>query len=153
MTEASTGAAAAIAAETGAATSQPRKKIGLFVGVGVALITVAIAVVASVQVVRSRAAAASRPTLVADEPITSAAVPSASSVPAPATASATPEAGPSFDLEAVSQPVTEPTAQPVPADTSGLNYKTPDDPNKLKGKIDGGVPKGWKPPPVTDPGF
>ncbi len=152
MTEASTGAAAAIAAETGAGPAQPRKKLGLFVGVGVALVAVVIGVVASVQVVRSRAAPASRPTPVT-EPTTSTPTPSASSVAAPATASAAPEAGPAFSLEAVSQPVTEPTGQPVPEDTSGLSYKTPDDPNKFKGKVDGGVPKGWKPPPVTDPGF
>ena len=145
-TEASTGAGAAVA--TGEQQRQP-KKLGLAIGVGIGLVAVVVIVFAGVFAVRSHASASASP---AQVPSASVAPPAASSANA-AAPDAGAEASSAFDLEAVSSPVVDPSAQPVPEDNSGLNYKTPVDPNKPKGKPDAGVPKGWKPPPVTDPGF
>jgi len=146
--EASTGAGAAVASVEA---PRPPKKVGLVIGVSIGLIAVCLVVFAGVFAAKSRASTGSSAST--PEPGASVAPPAVSSAPVAAAPDAGPEASAAFDLEAVSSPVIDPSAQPVPDDNSGLNYKTPVDPNKPKGKPDGGVPKGWKPPPVTDPGF
>ncbi|MBI5533632.1 MAG: protein kinase [Deltaproteobacteria bacterium] len=132
------------------AAPRPRRKTGLMVGIGIAVVAIAVLAIAGVKVTRGRGAVATSPgTALGTSSATTSAAPPASVASAPAS-----DAGPqSFDLEAISHPVADPTqGGPVESDNTGLNFKGPED-KKKHGKFDGGVPSGWKPPPVTDPGF
>jgi eukaryotic-like serine/threonine-protein kinase len=130
-----------------APTQPPRRKTGWIIGLSVGLVALVLIGVAGVRFVTSR------PVVAAAPGTASAASATASASASVATPAASQDASPSsFDLESISHPVAESSAAAAETnDPSGLTYKGPE---KKPAKMDGGMPThGWKPPPVTDPGF